>query len=64
MHGGEGVGGEGEYWYVYSVRGGSLLYIHTCGHFRHYKIAVCFRGFFVSLVSRQLDRGAGAVDDV
>jgi hypothetical protein len=40
------------------------LYIHTCGHFRHYEIAVCFRGFFVSLVSRQLDRGAGAVDDV
>jgi hypothetical protein len=49
-----------------SVRGGSVLYIHTCGHFRRYKIDVCFRGFFVSLVSRQLDRGAGglAVDDV
>jgi hypothetical protein len=24
------------------------LYIHTCGHFRRYKIAVCFRDFFVS----------------
>jgi hypothetical protein len=29
-----------------SVRGGSLLYIRTCGHFRRYKIAACFRGFF------------------
>jgi hypothetical protein len=48
----------------YSVRGGSLLYIHTCGHFRRYKTDVCFRDFFVSLASRQLDRGAGAVDDV